>query len=158
MSDTKKYIWQTLIVFTLTFCWVENFGQNSSTDSPTQKSTNIDSIFVEPETMPSFPGGEIAYFKFIDENLNKVIVGDSGLTAGKVNISFTIDTLGHTGNFRIERSYNRVVDTEFLRVLKLMPNWLPGEICLNNMKGPWRKKTYTFMLPLKIPHYNQKVE
>ena len=96
------------------------------------------------------------YFKFIDENLNKVIVGDSGLTAGKVYVSFTIDTLGQVSNFIVIRSYNRVVDAEFVRVLKLMPNWVPGEIYLNNNDGPWRKKAYKFTLPLKIPHYNLK--
>ncbi len=154
MSDTKIYIWRTLLLLTLTYCWTENFGQNTSSDSSTQKSINIDSIYVDPEIEPSFPGGTTDYCKFIDKNLNKVIVGDSSLTIGKVVISFTIDTLGHASNFRIERSYNRVVDKEFLRVIKLMPNWVPGEICLNNMKGPWRKKAYKFHLPLKIPHYN----
>jgi hypothetical protein len=154
MSDTKKYIWRTLLALTLTCCWTDNFGQNSSSDSSTQKSNNEDSLFVEPEVVPSFKGGEMAYIKFLDENLNKVIVGDSGLTAGKVYISFTIDTLGQASNFKVKRSYNRVVDAEFLRVLKLMPNWVPGEIYLNNMSGPWRKKAYEFTLPLKIPHYN----
>jgi hypothetical protein len=67
-------------------------------------------------------------------------------------ISFLVDTVGKIGDFKIEKSYNQDVDSEFLKILKLMPNWEPGKICLNNMKGPWKKISYKYLIPLRIAH------
>jgi hypothetical protein len=113
---------------------------------------NVDSIFVEPEKYPNFKGGEAALTKFIGSHLNQSIVADTNLKEGRVIISFLVDTIGEIGDFKIERSYNQNIDSEFLRVLRLMPNWEPGKICLNNMKGPWENTSFRFILPLKIPY------
>jgi hypothetical protein len=113
---------------------------------------NIDSIYSEPEKYPNFIGGTSALLEFLDKNLNKSIVADSKLEEGRVAISFVVDTVGSIKDFKIEKSYNTDVDSEFLRALKLMLNWIPGEICLNNMKGPWKKISYRYLLPLKIPY------
>lgn len=122
-----------------------------------KKDSSINSIFVEPEKQPYFPGGDFELLRFIQKNIDAEIVGDTSLTDGKVVVSFTIDTLGIVENFKIIKSYNQTIDAEFLRVLKLMPKWMPGKLCLNNMKGPWIKVTKEYFIPLKIPFHGYKL-
>ena len=46
---------------------------------------------------------------------------------GKVVVSFVINQDGTTCDHRIVKSHFSSMDREVLRVLKLMPNWKPGE-------------------------------
>ena len=115
-------------------------------------SSNIETSFIEVEDYPSFPGGEMKLLDFINTNINKKIVGNSKLSLGKVVATFHIDTVGRLSNFRIIRSYNQTVDSEFIRVLKLMPNWKSGRKLINGTKGPWVKSSFEWSIPLKIPY------
>jgi len=144
-----------LIILILLLNCCRNNRVKSLDNNATNGNKNIDSVLVEPEKYPKFKGGQSALLEFIDSNLNNSIVSDSNLKEGRVVISFIIDTIGKIGDFKIEKSYNQIIDSEFLRVLKLMPNWEPGEICLNNMNGPWRKISYKYLIPLKIPYHNK---
>jgi TonB family protein len=146
----KKH-WSNLLLLLLLLNCCKNSHVKFDHSSKTSEQ-NIDSVFIEPEKYPNFVGGPTALLEFLNKNLNKSIVADSILREGRVVISFMVDTVGNVINFKIEKSYNTDVDNEFLRALKLMPNWIPGEICLNNMKGPWKRISYRYTLPLKIPY------
>jgi hypothetical protein len=150
-----KKFWSILILLILLLNCCKNSRVKLFDHSSKKSDQDIDSIFIEPEKYPNFIGGTPALLEFLDKNLNKSIVADSNLKEGRVAISFIVDTVGNIIDFKIEKSYNSNVDSEFLRVLKLMPNWIPGEICLNNMKGPWKKISYKYLMPLKIPYQNK---
>ena len=107
-----------------------------------------DNIFIEPEENPCFKGGTMELFKFIENNINKKIVGDTNLAQGTVVISFVIDTCGNLSEFKVKKSYHCDIDNEFIRVLKLMPPWYPGRILIDNK---WEKKSTSYYMPLKIP-------
>ena len=147
-----KKLWSILLLLLLLIHCCKNSTIKLFDYSLKKCDQNIDSIFIEPEKYPNFVGGTTALLEFLDKILNKSIVADSKLKEGRVAISFIIDTVGNVKNFKIEKSYNTDVDNEFLRALKLMPNWIPGEICLNNMKGPRKRISYRYTLPLKIPY------
>ena len=145
----KSYFIWTIILLIISCQSV--LSQNNDT-----KEYSIDSIFVEPEKYPYFPGGDIELRRFIGQNIDTKVVGDTSLIDGKVIVSFIIDTLGIVGDFKVIKSYNKTIDAEFLRVLKLMPKWEPGELCMNNMKGPWIKVPNKYYIPLKIPFHGYK--
>ena len=122
------------------------------------QSTKIDTVqkketepFIELDKMPEFPGGELDLMSFIEENINNSIVGKSTLTEGRVIVSFSVDTIGNVSEFTVVRSYNRNVDNEFLRVLKLMPKWKPGEFWSGNKNDSFKKIKCKYTFPLSIP-------
>ncbi len=96
------------------------------------------------QTMPSFPNGEPALLKFFNENLDYPANSD---WHGKIIMQFTIDTKGAVRNPLVIRKENVIkpeleyFEQETLRVINLMPNWLPGK---NNGKNV----PVTFMLPV----------
>ena len=155
---TKNLITTTFICLTTTLV----FCQKTQIDNKVEKqadlnaiksdSSDIETNFIEINDSPIFPGGETKLYEFINKNINKEIVSSTNLKEGNVLVSFHIDTVGKLDNFRIVKSYNQTIDSEFLRVLKLMPNWKPGRRLINGTKGPWVKSAYDWHMPLKIPY------
>ena len=72
--------------------------------------------------MPSFPGGEQARVKFFSDNLRV----PSESIEGTVYVSFIVKVDGSVGNAKILRGLGKNYDEEVLRVINLMPKWLPG--------------------------------
>lgn len=114
-------------------------------------SLNAETIFSECESMPCFPGGEMGLLQFIDKNIDKKLVGNPELKEGRCIVRFQIDTLGNTSGFIVAKSYSHAVDSEFVRVLKLMPRWTPGSL-LDGHKGTWVKTAIFYTMPLKLPY------
>lgn len=76
--------------------------------------------------MPQFPGGEDAMYEFIRHNIqypNPALV--NGIS-GRVMISFVIMPDGSIDMTHIEKGIGFGCDDEALRVIKEMPNWIPG--------------------------------
>jgi hypothetical protein len=142
---------QTLNLLVLMIICQVIYGQNDSIDTIVNK----DEIFIEPESGPSFPGGEQELFCFLSKNLNTNIVSEKSLIVGKVYTRFKIDTLGRIFDVKVVKHYNRDVDKEIVRVIKLMPNWAPREMLIGYPNGVWVKKETVFTLPIKIPYENQ---
>jgi protein TonB len=119
------------------------------------RTTSInESSFIEVEKFPQFTGGEKEQREFFRKKLNKEIVGNHSLQEGKVFATVSIDTIGNITNVKITKSYSQLVDDEFVRVIKLMPKWIPGKLLINGTKGPWVKHSFDMVIPLKIP-YNE---
>jgi hypothetical protein len=116
-------------------------------------STNTEMIFTEVEEFPTFPGGVMELLEFIDKKINKKIVSDSKLKEGKVVVTFSIDTVGKLDNFKVIRPYSQTIDSEFIRVLKLMPNWKSGKRLINDT---WIKSSFYYSIPLKVPYKQNK--
>lgn len=153
----KRLICCVGLVFLLLSCQHKDNRINQSTKyDKFQKKESEE--FIELEKTPLYPGGEFEMLKFIEKNLNKSIVSDSTLTKGSVAITFSVDTTGQISDFIILRSYNQNVDKEFLRVLKLMPKWKPGECWSGNKNDSFKKTKCKYTIPLKIPFKRYDIE
>lgn len=128
-------------------------GKSSEMVEKKNDSTNTEVIFTEVEVFPTFPEGDMELLEFIDKKINKKIVSDSKLKEGKVVVVFSIDTIGKLDNFKVIRSYNQTIDSEFIRVLKLMPNWKSGKRLINDT---WVKSSFDYWIPLKVPYKQNK--
>lgn len=151
----KKTLLITIVCTLLMLTSFNNKQENGKNIISKIRLNNNDSLtnaFVEYEVMPSFIGGDLKLIEFIDKNIDKNIVGNQNLTTGRCIITFQIDTVGKCKDFKVVRSYNPEIDSEFIRVLKLMPDWNPGKIYINNT---WKKVAIKYTIPLKIP-YKQK--
>jgi len=73
---------------------------------------------------PSFPYGEDSLQRFIHNNLKWTDNQFSG--KGYVVISFIVDRKGNILNPIVSKSLVKALDREELRVVKLMPKWIPA--------------------------------
>ncbi len=76
--------------------------------------------------MPSFPGGDSAMFAFIGSNINYTDSMKIKNLEGKVYIGFVVEKDGLITNIEIIRSPYPELAKEAIRVMKLMPIWIPG--------------------------------
>ena len=83
-----------------------------------------DTIFTVVEQSPEFQGGEKAKKEFILKNLRFPDDGD-GFT-GKVIVTFVVEKDGTISDINVIKSLNPSFDKEAVRVVQLMPKWIPG--------------------------------
>jgi len=98
-------------------------------------STNKDEIFCyHTEQPPQFPGGEIALFKYMSDSLSHPVVGTcyQGIP-GRVVLKFVVNEDGSISDITVLKSLEPYCDKEAIRVVSLMPEWIPGkqngEVC-----------------------------
>ena len=102
------------------------------------------------ERMPTFPGGEEALMNFLRKNIRyPQYAVDQGIS-GRVFVRFVVEPDGTVSNIEILRGIGGGCDEEAVRVVKMMPNWIPGEAF-----GKKVRVTYTlpinFSLSLPLP-------
>lgn len=81
----------------------------------------------EIEKPPAFPGRDSALNLFLANNLRYPVIALENAIAGKVVVSFLVDTTGALSNIRILRDIGGGCGKETLRLVSIMPAWTPGE-------------------------------
>jgi TonB family protein len=79
------------------------------------------------EQMPSFKGGLDSMQKFITRNLKYPEDMAEICVTGRVIVQFTVTHNGDIESPRILRSLHSSLDEEAIRVVNLMPKWIPGK-------------------------------
>lgn len=77
-----------------------------------------------------FPGGDAAWTKFLEKNLNARIPIDNKAPAGiyKVLVEFMVDKRGYISNIKARTSHGFGMEEELERILKSSPAWTPGTL------------------------------
>ncbi len=83
--------------------------------------------FVTVEQMPSFPGGEAEMQRFIADNLKYPVVAQESGIQGRVTIRFVVTKNGTISDVQVIRGIDPSCDREAVRVVKMMPKWIPGK-------------------------------
>ena len=78
------------------------------------------------EEMPGFPGGTQKLIKFIEENMRYPKKCAKKGIYGRVIVAFIVERNGELSNIKVVKSVHRALDKEALRIVKLMPRWIPG--------------------------------
>lgn len=91
----------------------------------THKATN-DGSFSIVEERPRFPNGLQALGAFIGRYIQYPEEAVKNNIKGQVIVAFTIREDGSTSDFKIMKSVGYGCDEEAIRVLKLLPDWIPG--------------------------------
>ena len=111
----KKLLFFLILGFTtLTTARAQN------TDTPCCK------VFQVVEQMPQFPGGQAAMMKFIADSLRYPSVSCEHRIEGRVVVQFVVDCEGNILNPLVVWSVDPLLDREAIRLVKLMPKWIPG--------------------------------
>ena len=78
------------------------------------------------EEVPEFPGGPVEFMKWLTKNLTYPEHARQQKVQGQVVVSFIVNKDGTVANAQVVRSVNPFLDREALRVMRMMPNWKPG--------------------------------
>ena len=78
------------------------------------------------EQIPEFPGGIVQFMKWLTRNLRYPPQAQQQKIQGKVVISFIVNKDGSISAPTIVKSVDPVLDSEAMRVVRMMPRWKPG--------------------------------
>lgn len=94
------------------------------------KEAKEDSLAQNPltkaEKMPEFPGGEPALMNFIKNNLKYPVLAAEAKIQGTVIVNYVIGRDGKIRNPKVISSPDDLLSNEALRILRVMPDWMPG--------------------------------
>jgi len=88
---------------------------------------DIGPVFKGAEQQPVFPGGEEELVKFLGENIKYPVSAREQGIEGIVYVSFVVSKAGKIVNVKLLRGIIESCDDEAQRVIKMMPDWLPGK-------------------------------
>lgn len=98
-------------------------------DEETEIILSIDPV----EIPPQFPGGEDSLYSFIYSNLRYPQEAIDNGIEGRVYITFVVEKDGSITGIKILRDIGYGCGEEAVRVLKMMPKWIPGKDHLGNI-------------------------
>ena len=134
----KKLLFILILGFTtLTTARAQN------TDTPCGK------VFHVVEQMPQFPGGQAAMMKFIADSLRYPSVSCEHRIEGRVVVQFVVDCEGNILNPLVVRSVDPLLDREAIRLVKLMPKWIPG-------RQNGKPVSVVCLVPIRFKEYEEK--
>ena len=87
-----------------------------------------DPLFYQVDEPPTFPGGEDALKKFIEDSIRYPSLAAEQNVGGTVIVTFTVETDGSIHNPRIVRDVGAGCGLEALRLVSTMPKWNPGKM------------------------------
>ena len=100
-------------------------------------------VYTIVQQMPQFPGGEDSLLNFISKNLKYPNTEDDYM--GRVICRFIVNKDGSVSNIEVVRSLETSFDAEAIKVLKLLPNFIPGK-----QNGNPVRVYYTLPISFKI--------
>ena len=103
-------------------------------------------VFVIVESMPEFPGGQQALFKYLSENIKYPVIAQENGIQGRVICQFVVNKDGSIVDVEVARSGgDPSLDKEAVRVIKSMPKWKPGK-----QRGKPVRMKYTVPVNFKL--------
>lgn len=104
---------------------------NSVTDeiriATVQETPKQEPVFEIVETMPEFPGGNVALLQFISANLRYPSAAVENGVQGRVVVKFVVKKDGSVGEVKVLRGVDYNLDKEAIRVCKMLPKFSPGK-------------------------------
>lgn len=99
----------------------------STVEAPKQQE-DYDKIYTIVEIPAEFPGGQPAWQKYLERNLNRDLPIQNGAPVVKyiVRVSFLVDKTGAISDVRGENDPGYGTQEEAIRVIKKGPNWKPA--------------------------------
>jgi periplasmic protein TonB len=131
MYSTIKIIFKIMLL-----CFIIISFTQCSNSQQTHK-TPIDYINIDNELgdtvhtfvkeMPQFPGGDKALYENIGREINYPIYARRMGIEGKICVQFVVTKEGNVANVQIAKGIDYGCDNETIRVVKLLPKWIPGK-------------------------------
>ena len=95
--------------------------------SPPQITEKGENPMMNPEKAPEYKGGMESMQKFLAKNIHYPVSAMKAKTQGTVYVQFIITKTGKVSDAKVLRGIGLDCDKEALRVVKAMPDWIPGQ-------------------------------
>lgn len=112
-----------------------SFGKSDFNDR--ELSDNDVEIYSVASQPPAFPGGDAQLLKFILQNLQFPSIYEDALIQGKVILTFVVKANGEIGDVEVIRSVDSPLDREAIRVVRLLPKFIPACNALGENVDCW---------------------
>ena len=122
--------------------------QQAVKTEPVKTEKGEEVIFQVVEQMPEFPGGMGEAMKFLAKNIKYPISAQQAKIEGRVIVQFVVGRDGSVSDAKVMRGVNPELDAEAVRVVSIMPNWIPGK---QRGKAVAVKYTMPIMFRLQTP-------
>ena len=99
----------------------------SISDSTIARSSRGEIVLDVVEEMPQFPGGDMELMRFLSGNIKYPVVAQENKIQGRVIVGFIVNSKGKVENPIVLRGVDPYLDKEALRVISLLPDWIPGK-------------------------------
>lgn len=107
---------------------IEEFKFEPHVQIPLDQENDVETeVFILVEEPPRFPGGHETLNRFLADNLRYPASAKQAGVSGTVFITFVIEPDGKVNDAGVLRGVNKVLDEEALRVIRIMPDWVPGK-------------------------------
>lgn len=116
-------VFVTLLLF---FISVNVMSQTATSDTTQVKSDSL--VFIPVEITAQYPGGVANMMKFIQNNQKYPREAWKSGIEGDVRVVFIVEKDGSISNPTVAKSVHPTLDAEAIRVIKMMPNWIPGKV------------------------------
>jgi TonB family protein len=100
-----------------------NSSPKNTSDTPPLEKTPI---YNTVDVMPVFPGGDTALMNFIGRNIKYPESAAKNKIQGKVVLKFIVRDNGEISMVSVQTGVDPALDSEAVRVVKLLPAWTPG--------------------------------
>lgn len=150
-ADTMQELKPTDIISSVNVVGTETTGtigepttDNNVGEGKTEITPVIDATepLENPEIEPTYPGGINALKKFLERNLvNPKSMEEGEMVA--VNVKFVVGYDGKLQQFTVVKDGGEIFNNEVIRVLKKMPQWVPG-------KSKGQNVAVYFTIPIKF--------
>lgn len=110
--------------------------------TPSEPPVDIITPIDNPEIEPAYPGGINALRKFLERNLVNPTEMEHGEMVA-VNVKFVVGYDGKLQKFTVVKDGGDIFNNEVIRVLKKMPQWVPG-------KSRGQNVAVYFTIPIKF--------
>jgi TonB family protein len=122
-------------------------NQNDDKFAPVMEDNRL--VYNRPDVPPEYPGGDDARIKFLQSNIKYPKDALKAGIQGKVFVNFIVEKDGAVTHVKILRGISKSCDEETLRVVKMMPDWVPGKVKGENVA------TF-FNLPIRFAFDSEK--
>jgi Gram-negative bacterial TonB protein C-terminal len=113
----------------------------------TEKTTTFDVIFDKPEIEASFAGGDVAWRRYLERNINGNIPVQNKAPEGSytVVIQFQVDKQGNISDVKGLTNHGYGMEKEVMRLISAGPKWAPA-IQNGRTVNSYKKQPVTFFV------------
>ena len=93
-----------------------------------ENSAVIGKVYTVVDQPPTFQGGQAGLNTYLMKNLRYPAEAQRAKIQGKVIVDFIVTDVGRIADVQIKQSVGGGCDEEAARVIKAMPDWIPGQL------------------------------
>lgn len=109
------------------------------------------------QILPSFPGGDSALINYVARHIVYPQEAVAQKIEGRVLVHFVVTCSGALEQIEIKNSIHPLLDAEALRVVREMPNWLPGKLNNGKLVHVRMGLPIRFVLPQSVEEEKEEV-